>query len=410
MHQETKAAGSSAEIRGAMREFLTAFESFKEANDARLAELEAKRREDVVAVEKVDRIGRALDEQKQALDRLALGAARPPLGDASRPVVDERKAAFDAYLRRGAVSGLTAYEAKAMSAGVDAEGGYVAPEDLARLIDSRLRDISPMRQVATVMQVSSTVFRKPVATTDIGAGWVGETAARTETATPTISVVDIPTMELYAMPAATPALLEDAVVDLDQWIVSEVQAEFAQQEGAAFISGNGTTQPKGILSQTIVTDATQNWGEIGYIATGVAGAFPASNPADILIDLLYTPKQMHRQNGSFLMNRSTAAVIRKFKDADGNYIWQPGAAAGQPATLFGFPVIEAEDMPAIGADSFSVAFGDFERGYLIVDRVGLRVLRDPFSSKPFVLFYVTKRVGGDVQNFDAIKLLKFGLS
>ena len=156
-----------------------------------------------------------------------------------------------------------------------------------------------------------------------------------------------------------------------------------------------------------MADGAWEWGKLGFIATGSAGAFPASNPADRLIDLVYAVKSGYRAGGRFVMNRTTQATIRKFKDAEGNYLWQPALAAGQPPTLLNYPVTEAEDMPSIGADETAIAFGDFRRGYLIVDRVGVRVLRDPYSAKPYVLFYTTKRVGGGVQNFEAIKLLKF---
>jgi HK97 family phage major capsid protein len=214
-------------------------------------------------------------------------------------------------------------------------------------------------------------------------------------------------MELYAMPAATSALLDDSAVDIDEWIADEVQGSFAQQEGTAFVTGNGTARPKGLLDYTKVDNASWSWGNIGYIKTGNAGAFPASNPGDKLIDLVYTVKSGYRGNGTFVLNRATQAVIRKMKDGDGNYLWQPAAKVGDASTLAGFPVAESEDMPNIATDSYAVAFGDFRRGYLIVDRAGIRVLRDPYSSKPYVLFYTTKRVGGGVQDFDAIKLLRF---
>jgi HK97 family phage major capsid protein len=239
-------------------------------------------------------------------------------------------------------------------------------------------------------------------------GWVAETAARPQTTTATLAELQFPTMELYAMPAATASLLEDAVVDLDQWISSEVEAAFAEQEGAAFISGDGTAKPKGFLSYATVAEANWAWGKIGYTVTGVAGELPATSPSDILIDTVYSLKAGYRQNANWVMNRKTQAAIRKLKDADGNYLWQPPSAVGQRALLMGFPLVEAEDMPDIDDDATPLAFGDFGRGYLVVHRAGVRVLRDPYSAKPYVLFYTTKRVGGGVQDFDAIKLLKFG--
>jgi HK97 family phage major capsid protein len=214
-------------------------------------------------------------------------------------------------------------------------------------------------------------------------------------------------MELYAMPAATQSLLDDAVVDLDAWLSSEVETAFAEQEGIAFVSGNGASRPRGFLSYDAVANTAWGPGKLGFVAAGAAGAFPSSNPGDVLFDLVYGLRAGYRQNAGFVMNRRTQSAIRKFKDAEGNYLWQPPLAAGRAATLIGFPVTEAEAMPDLGKDSLSVAFGDFRRGYLVVDRTGIRVLRDPYSAKPFVLFYTTKRVGGGVQDFHAIKLLKF---
>lgn len=405
---ETKTIGTQSDIRVAMGEFLSAFESFKDANDARLAALEEKRA-DIVLDEKVQRIDAALTEQKAALDRLAVSAQRPARGQAAA-LADDRKSAFLRYMRAGDAAALYALEQKALSLGGDPDHGYLAPNETERLITAALKDISPLRQIASVREIGTNVFKKPVSQGGAVAGWVGETGARTETAAPAVSAIDFPTMELYAMPAASQSLLDDTVVDVEQWLADEVQAEFAAQEGAAFINGDGVAQPKGFLDYDIVAEGTQTFGELGFIATGVSGGFAASDPADKLLDLIYTPKQAYRANGRFVMNRSVVGAVRKFKDADGNYLWQPSLEAGKPATLLGYPVTEAEDMPDIGANSHSIAFGDFERGYLIVDRQGVRVLRDPYTAKPYVLFYTTKRVGGGVQNFDAIKLLKFAAS
>lgn len=400
---ETKA--DVADIRGAMREFLRAFESFKEANDQRLAAIEGKKA-DVLLEEKVARINKALDEQKAALDRLALGAQRPARGQAAAPA-DEKKTAFLRYMRAGDAAGLHALEEKAISLGGAPDHGYLAPDETERLINAALRSVSPIRQIASVREIGSNVFKKPVSVSGAASGWVGETDARAETTAPGVSAIDFPTMELYAMPAASQTLLDDSVVDIEQWLADETQAEFAAQEGAAFVAGDGVTQPKGFLSYATAAEGTQTFGEIGYIATGVDGAFPAANPSDILFDLIYAPKAAYRANGRFVMNRSVVGAIRKFKDANGDYLWRPSLEAGAPASLLGYPVSEVEDMPDIASGSVSIAFGDFQRGYLIVDRQGVRVLRDPFSAKPYVLFYTTKRVGGGVQNFDAIKLLKF---
>jgi HK97 family phage major capsid protein len=407
---ETKAAGH--EVGEAFEDFMRAFEAFKETNDERLAEIERRCSADVVTTEKLARIDRALDENRRVVDELALKAARPPLAGAGQRSGASlaHKAAFDGYVRRGEAGQLRTLEGKALSVASDPDGGYLVPDETERAVNRSLRDVSPIRAIAGLRQVSSAVYKKPFSLTGPGTGWVGETAARPETTTPTLAELSFPTMELYAMPAATPALLEDSAVSIDEWLAEEVRLAFAIQEGQAFVTGNGVNKPRGFTDYPKVANASWSWGNIGYIATGTAGAFPASNPSDKLIDLAYAVKSGYRANAHFVMNRATQAVIRKFKDADGNYIWQPSAKPGEASSLLGHPVTEAEDMPNIGTDTYAMAFGDFRRGYLVVDRVGIRVLRDPYSSKPYVLFYTTKRVGGGVQDFDAIKLMKFGVS
>lgn len=409
MDLETKAI--TPEIKTAFDDFLSAFEAFKQANDQRLAELET-RSGDVVTEEKVDRINRALDEHKRLLDDLTLAAARPTLAGERKaaPQQREAKAAFERYVRQGDAAALEALELKAMNVGTATAGGYTVPLEIEQTIDRVLAKVSPMRAISSIRQIGSNVYRKPITTTGASTGWVAESGARPQTDTPTLAAIDFATMELYAMPAATQTLLDDSQVDLESWLAEEAQTVFAEQEGAAFISGNGTSQPKGFLREDTVDDASWAWGKLGYIASGADGAFAATTPADTLITLAYAPKQAYRANGTWVMNRKTESALRRFKDGQNNYIWQPGAAAGQPATLLGYPVAEAEDMPDIASGMFSIAFGDFKRGYLIVDRVGVRVLRDPYSAKPYVLFYTTKRVGGGVQNFEALKLLKFAAS
>lgn len=397
----------------AFDEFMEAFEAFKDVNDRRLGEIEQKLTSDVVTRDKMDRINRAIDEQKKVLDQMALKKARPPLGRGERelsPEAAEHKAAFDAYVRRGEEGALREMEAKAFSAGSGTDGGYLVPPETDTEIGRRISAVSPMRALSTVRTVSTSVLKKPFATAGLATGWVAEAAARPQTNSAQLAELAFPTMELYAMPAATQSLLDDAAVDVEAWIAGEVDIVFAEQEGDAFIRGDGITKPKGFLSYTAVADSSWSWGSLGYIATGAAGAWKATGPSDTLIDTVYSLKAGHRQNGTFMMNRRTQSDIRKFKDADGNYLWRPPVAAGQPASLLGFPIAEAEEMPDVGANSLSLAFGDFRSGYLVVDRTGVRILRDPYSAKPYVLFYTTKRVGGGVQNFEAIKLVKFAAS
>ena len=399
--------------RDGVDELRATFEEFKSANDERLAKLE-RGRGDVVLEQKVERINAALDVQHRRLDEVALKQARPAIEGGRRAPRDvahrEHKGAFDAYVRSGNAEDLRVIETKAMTVGSNADGGYLVPVELEHAIASRLSSISPIRSIASVREISGNVYKKPFMTAGPATGWVGETDARVQTASPNIEALSFPAMELYAMPAATATLLDDAAVDLDQWIASEVELVFAMQEGQAFVNGDGVNKPKGFLSYSTVANASWSWGNLGYIASGVAGGFAASNPSDTLVDLIYALKAGYRQNGAFVMNRKTQATVRKFKDSTGAYLWQPPAQAGGRASLMTFPLVEAEDVPDVAANSLSVAFGDFQRGYLIVDRIGVRVLRDPYSAKPYVLFYTTKRVGGGVQDFDAIKLLKFAVS
>lgn len=406
---ETKSAATESELTEALGEFMTSFESFKEANDRRLSEIETRAGTDVLTAEKVDRISRALDEQKRVLDSLALKKLRPALGGTPATAQpSEHKAAFEGYMRSGDERAIRTLDTKAMSYGSGPDGGYLVPAEVEAEIGKRLAAISPIRGIATVRQVSSALLKKPFQVTGPATGWVAETGARTQTASSNLAELQFPTMELYAMPAATASLLEDSVVDLDKWIADEVEAAFAEQEGIAFVNGDGVNKPRGLLAYTQVADSSWSWGNIGYLATGVSGGLPASNPSDVLIDLVYALKAGYRQNASWIMNRKVQAAIRKLKDADGNYLWQPPATAGGRASLMGFPLVEAENMPDAAANACAVAFGDFSRGYLVVDRTGVRVLRDPYSAKPYVLFYTTKRVGGGVQDFEAMKLLKFG--
>jgi HK97 family phage major capsid protein len=409
---ETK--GSAADVASAFADLNEAFHAFREANETRLTELETRLSPDVVTEDKLARIDAALDRAQSRLDEIALKSRRPHLAEARETAADpaarEHKAAFEAYVRAGENGGLKRLEAKALSAGSGPDGGYLAPANTEREILNRLAAVSPIRALASVRTVSAGQYRKAVTTAGPASGWVGETAVRPQTASPTLAELNFPAMELYAMPAATQTLLDDAVIDIDQWIADEVETAFAEQESAAFVTGDGVARPRGFLAYDTVANTAWTWDRLGFIATGAAGAFPASNPSDVLVDLVYALKAGYRQNGAFVMNRRTQSLIRKFKDASGQYLWQPPASVGAPATLMNFPVAEAEDMPDVGADALALAFGDFRRGYLVVDRAGVRILRDPYSAKPYVLFYVTKRVGGGVQDFDAIKLLKFSAS
>jgi HK97 family phage major capsid protein len=330
---------------------------------------------------------------------------------AQRPALDGVKSAeassfVDQYLRRGIEAGL---ETKAIGNSSDAIGGYAVPEEIDRAIDRTLPAISPIRSIANVVKVGSAGYRKLIATGGTPSGWVAYEAARPETNTPSFTEVVPAAGELYANPAASQQMLDDAMFDVEKWLAHEIATEFARAEGFAFVKGTGTNQPLGFLSSpsAATVDSARPMGTLQFLGTGTAGAFPGSNPADKLIDLVQTLRSPYRQGAAFVMNSATAAAIRKFKTADGQFLFQPSLTAGQPATLLGYPLIEAEDMPDIAAGSLSIAFGNFKAGYVIAERNATTILRDPYTHKPYVHFYATKRVGGQVVNSEAIKLLKF---
>jgi HK97 family phage major capsid protein len=327
--------------------------------------------------------------------------ARPMLSGAAKR---ERGAAFEGFLREG-VGGV---ETKAFTGVSGAEGGYAVPREIDAEIDRALKAASPIRAIANVVQVGSAGYRKLVTSGGTPSGWAAETGARGETATPVFHEIAPPMGELYANPAASQAMLDDAGFDVEAWLATEIAAEFAKAEGSAYVNGNGAGRPRGFLNvPTAATgDATRPFGTVQHVASGAAGDF-AANPQERLIDLVHALRAPYRQGANWVMNATTLARIRKLKTADGAFLWQPGLTAGQPDTLLGYPVVEAEDMPDIAANSLSIAFGDFRRGYLIAERGETQILRDPYSNKPFVHFYATKRVGGTVSNSEAIKLMKF---
>lgn len=350
------------------------------------------------------------EERVMNLDRKTL-SGRPALSLAADVEVPHRKA-FDAYLRVGDDDGLRGLvlEGKGLNTAVNAEGGYLVDPQTADSIRAVLKNTSSLRMVANVVQVEATSFDVLVDRGDVGHGWGTETGSVAETGTAQIERVSIPLHELNAMPKASQRLLDDAAFDIEGWLAGRIADKFARAEAAAFVSGDGVNKPTGFLDHPKVADASWAWGSLGYVATGVSGDFDGTNPADAIVDLVYALDASYRANGTFVMNSKTAGAVRKMKDADGRFLWSDGMAAGEPARLMGYPVLIAEDMPDIGAGAYAIAFGDFRAGYTIAERPDLRVLRDPFSAKPHVLFYATKRVGGDVSDFAAIKLLRFAVS
>lgn len=358
---------------------------------------------------------KAQEDRLAALDRKAAqagaAAARPPLAQAAREEAPHVKA-FAAYLRHGDDDGLRglALDGKGMTTAVAADGGYLVDPRMSDTIRAVLRSTASIRAVANVVAVEAGSFEVLVDRSEIGSGWATEAAAAGETAAPQFEKIAIPLHELSAMPKASQRLLDDAAFDVEDWLARRIAERFVRAEAAAFVAGDGVDKPKGFLTHPKVAEASWAWGSLGYVATGANGDFAAANAADAIVDLVYALGAEYRANASFAMNSKTAGAVRKMKDADGRFLWSDGLAAGEPARLMGYPVLVAEDMPDIASGSFAIAFGDFRAGYTVAERPDLRILRDPFSAKPHVLFYASKRVGGDVSDFAAIKLLRFATS
>ena len=344
-----------------------------------------------------------VDEVKARLDKVARAASRPAMGGAA-PAADapEVKSFVDGYLRLGRET-----EVKSLNGVNPADGGFAVPRQIDAAIAARIMKMSPIRSVAQVVQTGSAGYRKLVATTGIASGWVSEAAPRPETATPQFAEIAPPSGDLYANPAASQLMLDDVGFDLEAWLANEIAAEFARAEGSAFVKGTGVNQPEGFLAGTKATaeDGVRAFGTMQYIGTGNATGLGTALDTK-LIDLIHALRPGHRQGAVFVMNSTTLAAVRKLKTADGAFLWQPGMVEGQPNRLLGYPVIEAEDMPDVAGGAFPIAFGNFRNGYLIAERSATRILRDPFTNKPFVHFYATKRIGGKVLDSNAIKLLK----
>lgn len=388
---DTRAAPSAiADVKDAMRGFLIEFNLFQDDMKAKF-----QKQEERIAM---------LNTKMTTHSRPALSAQI----DQAAP----HKKALASYLRNGdddALRGLE-IERKGMSTAVNAEGGYLVDPQTAETIQSVLRASASLRAVANIVQVEASSFDVLIDTTDTGAGWADEVTDTAETGTPKIERISIALHELSAMPKASQRLLDDAAFDIEGWLAGRIADKFARAEADAFINGDGAGRPLGFLSGFVMPNNSWTWGTLGYVETGIAGDFDATYPADTIVDLVYALGAQYRANATFVMNSKTAGAVRKMKDADGRFPWADGLAAGEPARLMGYPVLIAEDMPDIAIDSTAIAFGDFRAGYTIAERPELRVLRDPFSAKPHVLFYATKRVGGAVSDFAAIKLMKFGIA
>ncbi|MGH8659334.1 MAG: phage major capsid protein [Gammaproteobacteria bacterium] len=353
----------------------------------------------------IDKLRARVSDIEIAHQRQGLG----PTGGYGGEDRAELNKALRLYIRSGDPSG---FHEKSMSVGDDSSGGYFVPSPLSRGILETIFNSSPIRQISRVVQISSDAYEEPESHSDLGAAWVEETVSRPETTTPEIGKIRIPAHECYANPAVTQKLLDDSQIDLAAWLTRRIGDKFGRMEAIAFISGDGITKPRGFLTYTLSTagDDTRSWGTLQYVASGAAGAFAASNPGDKLIDLMASLKSGYLPGAVWVMSSSTLAAVRKLKDGQNNYLWQQSVIASEPSLLLGHRVILAEDMPALVANSLSLAFGNFEVAYSVIDRFPLRMLRDELTNKPRVHFYTFRRVGGDVVNYEAIKIMKFSTS
>ncbi|WP_390915090.1 phage major capsid protein [Pseudosulfitobacter sp. SM2401] len=344
------------------------------------------------------------EERLTMLDRKSNTAMRTPLAGATDVGAPHQKA-FNAYLRSGEDDGLRGLEVdvKGLSTAVNSDGGYLVDPQTSDTVKSVLNATASIRAIASVVHVEATSYDVLVDHSDVESGWATEAASVNEGGTPTIDRITVPLHELSALPKASQRLLDDSAFDIEGWLAGRIADKFARAEASAFINGDGIDKPKGFLAHATVDNDVWAWGNLGYVPSGADGDVTG----DAIVDLVYALGAEYRANGTFVMNSKTAGLVRKLKDNDGRFLWADGLAAGQPAVLMGYPVLIAEDMPDAATDSTSIAFGDFSAGYTVAERPDLRVLRDPFSAKPHVLFYATKRVGGDVSDFAAIKLLKF---
>ncbi|WP_151809727.1 MULTISPECIES: phage major capsid protein [unclassified Acinetobacter] len=377
------------------------FEDFKKKNDKELEGIKAEKGKLSEEVDKINEKLGDLDKLKTELEKELKEAKRPGATDGKE--VGEHKSAFYQFLRKGIDDGLSELEIKAVQTTTNQDGGYAVPEELDRTLLELLKDESPMRAVCSQMTIGTPDYKKLVNLGGAGSGWVGETDNRPATGTPTLAQIQAYMGEIYANPQATQTSLDDVFFDVENWISTEVAQEFAEKESQAFLLGDGDKKPKGILAYAMATtnDKTRAFGTLQQIKSGQAGNFTGDN----LIDLIYSLKKGYRNGALFMMTNLTQSKVRKFKDSEGNYIWQPGLQLGQPSTLLGYGIEENEDMPESEADANAVLFGNFKRGYLITDRMGTRVLRDPYTNKPYVGFYTTKRTGGMLTDSNAIKVL-----
>ena len=421
----------------------TAWDEYKKTNDQRMKEIEAKGAADPLHDEKLAAIDATLksitgDYKKLHAEHeeLAKKTARPGAGGDPAAILREVKAfnlsvkahamrlnrplpaaidaegleaykkSFDEALRKAAHD-LSGEERKALSVGSDPSAGWLAPPEMEQSLDRIVSDAGAIGALARTVTIGSGVYKKPVNAGGAGfGGWGGETTEPSETGIPSLKMLEFPVGLSWAMPLATQEILEDATFDVAGWLMDEGSLIFTENEAQGYVDGDGVNKPRGILSYPIVANASYAWGKVGYVASGAASAFASTNPSDKLIDLQHALKRQYRGNANWVMNDATLGQIRKFKDGQGNYLWVPGLAAGMIGQLLGSPVATDDFMPDVGTDAYAIAYADFMRAYVRVVRRGLTVLVDPYTAKPYVKYWMTRRIGGGIQMFEAIKVMK----
>lgn len=342
---------------------------------------------------------------QQTTNDIIARLGRPGDGGGKSP--DITRDAFLNFARSGAADGELLK--KDLSSSVGSEGGFLVPETLAAQINSVVFDMCPMRQLANVVTIGTDSFRQNTKKTKGSGGWVSEKGTRSETTAATFGSTLIPVHELYAMPEATSQFLADAQANIESWLINEIGGDLAEIENDAFTVGTGAGKPKGILGYTPTADSGYAWGAPGYVLSGGAGDWAASAPAQYILSLIYALATPYHAGAAFMAPRALMGEMRSKVIGTDTFLWAPGNAGGPP-TFDGFPIYENPDLAAKGSASYSLVFGNWQKAYTIVDRVGISVLRDPYTSKGSVLFYTSKRTGGDVTNFEAYKVMKFSSS
>jgi HK97 family phage major capsid protein len=376
-----------------------AFTEFKKTNDAKLAAIETKGFAPADLTEKLEKLQKAMDQKEEELKQIKTAMARTNQATETQQETktEEQKKyhkIFNSYIKSGGGE----FELKALSSDSDQDGGFLITPEMSNEIIKKVYETSPIRQYASVQTISTSSLQILQDLDETGAGWVGEVEARVETTSPQFKMIEIPVHEVYAQPHATQRFLDDAQINVESWLAEKIADKFARLENAAFVSGNGVQKAKGLVSY----DAGTGFGQVEQINSGAA----SSITGDSLIELIYSLKTNYKPNAKFFMARGTVKEVRLLKDNDNRYLWAPGLDGNTAGSVLGYEIVEFNDLAAVAANSLSVVFGDLKQGYQIVDRFGIRTLRDPFTSKPYVKFYTTKRVGGGVKNFEAFKILK----